>query len=382
MKSESISCEPVTVALVGCGYWGPNLARNFQSLRDCRLVGLCDRSAERLDHISKMHPGVLATPDFSELIERANPDAVVIATPVASHHKLARASLLAGKHTLVEKPLAASVHECDELVGLAGEMGVVMMTGHTFLYSAVVRKVIEIVKSGEIGEVRHIHARRLNFGLFQKDINVTWDLAPHDISIILSILGEYPLSVNCVGRSNVNRGVEDTSITSLAFSGNRLATIQNSWLEPRKVREMTIVGTEGMIVYDDLLGRDAVKVYDIRVDCPPYYDTFGEFQFAYHYGDCRIPHIRHEEPLKVECQHFLECIRKSEQPISSGIDGMKVVQILEAASLSLQNHGAPVPLHSPGISAAGSKFVPVVAPDRGAPANGKQVSSALSESLV
>jgi len=287
------------------------------------------------------------TSDFAELLEQTNPDAVVIATPLASHYKLARASLLAGKHTLVEKPLAATAAECEDLIQLAAERGTVLMTGHTFLYSASVRKVIEIIKSGEIGEVRHIHARRLNFGLFQKDINVTWDLAPHDIAIILSILGEYPQTVNCVGRSNVNAGVEDTCVISLSFGNNRLATIQNSWLEPRKIREMTIVGTEGMIVYDDLLGRDAVKVFDIRVDCPPYYDTFGEFQFAYHYGDCRIPHIRHEEPLKVECQHFLDCIQRKEEPLTSGQSGLDVVRILEAAAHSLRSNGAPVPVSAP-----------------------------------
>lgn len=359
------------MGIVGCGYWGPNLARNFQSINDCQLVGLCDRSAERLSHISRLHPGVAAVSDFRELLDRVNPDAVVIATPVGAHHQLARACLLAGKHTLVEKPLAASVDECEELVELAAAKGVILMTGHTFLYSAGVRKVIEIVKSGEIGEVRHIHARRLNFGLFQKDINVTWDLAPHDISIILSILGEYPSAVNCVGRSNVNSGVEDTCITSLVFDSNRLATIQNSWLEPRKVREMTIVGTEGMIVYDDLLGRDAVKVYDIRVDCPPYYDTFGEFQFAYHYGDCRIPHVRHEEPLKVECQHFLDCIRDGREPLTSGLDGLRVVQILEAAADSLKKHGAPVPVRP--VSPAPDRIQPMMqaTADHGTFPNGK-----------
>ena len=334
--------KSIGIGVVGCGYWGPNLIRNFRILPECQVRAMCDLSNERLDHLGNLYPEVECFTDFQALLSCDNLDAIIISVPVRFHYSLARASLLAGKHTLIEKPMASSVAECDELIKLADSLGLVLMVGHTFLYSSSVRKIEEIVASGEIGDVRHIHARRLNLGLFQKDINVAWDLAPHDISIIIHILKATPDTVNCQGKANINQGIEDTCSMSLSFSGNRWATIQSSWLEPRKVREMTIVGTRGMIVYDDLLGGDSIRIFDVRVECPPYYDTYGDFQYAYHYGDSRIPHVKHEEPLKVECQHFLDCIRNSATPITSGVTGREVVRILEASSLSMKGNGIPV----------------------------------------
>ena len=237
-------------------------------------------------------------------------DAVVIATPVKHHFSLAKASLLAGKHTFIEKPMASSSAECEELIDIAESNGLVLMIGHTFLYSAPVRKISEIVQAGDIGDIRYINSRRLNLGLFQKDINVAWDLAPHDISIILHILGEFPLTVNCQGNAHVTPDIEDVTNMSLTFRHKRFATIQSSWLEPRKVREMTIVGTRRMIVYDDLQTHGKIRIYDVRVERPPHYDTFAEFHYSYHYGDSYIPHIKQEEPLKAECQHFLDCINQ------------------------------------------------------------------------
>jgi predicted dehydrogenase len=215
------------------------------------------------------------------------------------------------------------------------------MIGHTFLYSAPVRKIAEIVRAGDIGDIRYINSRRLNLGLFQKDINVAWDLAPHDISIILYILDEFPLSLNCQGNAHVTPNIEDVTNMSLSFRQKRFATIQSSWLEPRKVREMTIVGTRRMIVYDDLQTLEKVRIYDVRVDRPPHYDTFAEFHYSYHYGDSYIPHIKQEEPLKMECQHFIDCIENGTKPMSSGREGLEMVRILEASSVSLKNGGAP-----------------------------------------
>jgi len=271
-------------------------------------------------------------------------DAVVIATGVGSHFLMAKASLLAGKHTFIEKPMADSVAHCEELVDLAKRQGLVLMTGHTFLYSPVVRRIKEIIDQGEIGELRYICARRLNLGLFQKDINVAWDLAPHDLSIIMYLLGGQPVTVNCQGSAHVTPGIEDVTTMCLQFSGQRSATIQSSWLDPRKVREMTIVGSKRMIVYDDLAPLEKIRVFDMRVERPPHYDTFGEFQYAYHYGDMYAPYIKQEEPLKTECQHFLDCIRTGSTPISCGERGTELVRILEASSASLQLGGAPVAL--------------------------------------
>src|SRR5213593_3486184 len=312
----------VSVGVVGCGYWGPNLIRNFRQLQDCRLQLMCDTSEQRLAHLKSLYPEVEGHKDLGHLLNGAGLDAVIIATPVRFHYAMAKASLLAGKHTFIEKPMASSAEECEELVSIADEKGLVLMIGHTFLYSPAVTKIKEIVDRGDIGDIRYISSRRLNLGLFQKDINVAWDLAPHDISIILHILGEFPVAVNCQGNAHVTPQVEDVTNMSLLFPHKRFATIQSSWLEPRKIREMTIVGSRRMIVYDDLRTREKIRIYDARVERPPHYDTFAEFQYSYHYGDSYIPYIVQEEPLQVECQHFLECIREGKSPMTGGREGL------------------------------------------------------------
>lgn len=337
--------SPITVGVIGCGYWGPNLVRNFKALTTCRLKAICDKNESRLRHLRTLYSDVEAHTDALQVINDGGIDAVVIATPVAYHYSLAKAALCAGKHVLVEKPLAASSAECEELIEIADEKGAVLMTGHTFLYSSSVRKICEIINAGDIGDIRYINSRRLNLGLFQKDINVVWDLAPHDISIILHILDELPLTVNCQGNAHVTAGIEDVTNLSLSFRNKRFATIQSSWLEPRKVREMTIVGTRRMIVYDDLQPLEKIRIYDVRVDRPPHYDTFAEFHYSYHYGDSYIPHIQQEEPLKVECQHFIDCIESGSEPTTSGRSGLELVTILEAATASLKANGAPVNFH-------------------------------------
>ena len=334
--------QPISLGVIGCGYWGPNLVRNFKSLAECRMRAMCDRSQARLKHMRSVYSDVEGMTDYNHFLNGVGLDAVVIATPVKYHFPLAKASLLAGKHTLIEKPMASSSAECEELIEIAQRNGLVLMIGHTFIYSSPVRKIAEIVQAGDIGDIRYINSRRLNLGLFQKDINVAWDLAPHDISIILHILGEFPLTLNCQGNAHVTPDIEDVTNMSLTFSHKRFATIQSSWLEPRKVREMTIVGTRRMIVYDDLKTHGKIRVYDVRVERPPHYDTFAEFHYSYHYGDSYIPHIQQEEPLKIECQHFLDCITKGTRPVSGGKQGLEMVRILEAASVSLERNGAPV----------------------------------------
>jgi predicted dehydrogenase len=289
-----------------------------------------------------LYPEIECCRQVDRLLADSDLEAVVIATPVKHHYELAKACLLAGKHTFIEKPMASSSAECEELIQLADEKGLVLMVDHTFLYSSPVKKIAEIVEAGDIGDIRYINSRRLNLGLFQKDINVAWDLAPHDISIILHILGEFPIAVNCSGNAHVTPNIEDVTNMSLSFRNKRFATIQSSWLEPRKVREMTIVGTQRMIVYDDLQTHEKIRVYDVRVERPPHYDTFAEFQYSYHYGDSYIPHIDQEEPLKAVCEHFLDCINTGTQPATSGREGLELIRILEAASTSLKANGAPV----------------------------------------
>jgi len=305
---------------------------------------MCDISEKRLAHLKSLYPEVGGETDYDHVLNGVGLDAVVIATAVRLHYPMAKAALLAGKHTFIEKPMACSTAECEELIEIARKNGLVLMTGHTFLYSPAVRKIKEIVDSGDIGELRYISARRLNLGLFQKDINVAWDLAPHDISIIRYIMDNQPIAVNCRGSAHVTPGIEDVTTMCLTFRKKQTAIIQSSWLDPRKVREMTIVGSRRMIVYDDVAPLEKIRIFDARVERPPHYDTFAEFHYAYHYGDVYVPYIKQEEPLKVECQHFLDCIRNGTTPISDGKQGLELVEILEASSESLRRGGGPVEL--------------------------------------
>ncbi len=331
-----------TVAIVGCGYWGPNLIRNFNALSDCKVKIICDTDKKRLSYLANLYPGMKTTTNFNDLVGDDEIDAIAIATPVFLHFELAKKSLSAKKHTFIEKPMASSVKECEELIQIADKNKVTLMIGHTFVYTSAVRKIKEIIHNGELGELFYISSRRLNLGLFQKDINVAWDLAPHDISIILFMMGASPVAVNCQGKSHVNVGIEDVTNISLDFSNGGFATIHSSWLDPNKVREMIIVGSKKMIVYDDNQPLEKLKVYDKRVEVPPHYDTYAEFHYSYHYGDMYSPYLKQDEPLKVECQHFLDCIKTGSKPDSSGLDGLKVVQILEASSESLKRGGTRI----------------------------------------
>jgi predicted dehydrogenase len=334
--------DVITVAVAGCGYWGPNHVRNLAALPGCRVKWVCDVDPARLAHMKGLYPSVETCADFDALLGDGEFDAIVVATPVHLHYEMARKSLLAGKHTFVEKPMATASSDCRDLVQIAEEKRLTLMVGHTFIYSAPVRRIKEIVDARDIGEVLYISSRRLNLGLFQKDINVAWDLAPHDISIILYLLGQPPVAVNCQGKSHVTRGIEDVTNMSIDFPNGGFATIQSSWLDPNKVREMIIVGSRRMIVYDDNAPLEKIKIYDKRVERPPHYDTFAEFHYAYHYGDAYIPYIHQVEPLRVEAQHFLDCIRTGKRPETSGYEGMLVIQILEASSQSLKAGGARV----------------------------------------
>jgi predicted dehydrogenase len=334
------------IAVVGCGYWGPNLIRNFYSLPEAKVKYVCDKDKNRLSHMKELYPTVDVIDDFQAVINDTDVHGVAIATPVNTHFKLAKQALKAGKHTFLEKPMASSVAECNELIEIAKEKALALMVGHVFVHSPSVLKIKELIDSGEIGEIFYISMRRLNLGLFQKDINVAWDLAPHDISIALFLLGENPVSVNCQGKAHINPNIEDITNISLNFNSGRFATIQSSWIDPRKIREITIVGSKKMVVYDDTEPLEKIKVFDKRVSVPPHYDTFAEFQYSYHYGDISIPYIKQTEPLKVECQDFIDAIKSGKKPVVCGEKGRDVVQILEASSISLKNNGAEVKLNA------------------------------------
>ncbi len=336
----------LTVGVVGLGYWGPNLARNFNHLPGCRLGALCDLDPERLEKMRTLYPKVAHYVSFNQMLEEANLDAVIVATPVHQHFPLGRAALLAGKHVLIEKPLASGVAECEELIALAGRSGLTLMTGHIFVYSSAVQLIRKFISSGDLGDIRYINSQRLNLGLYQNDINVVWDLAPHDLSMILFLLDSSPSAVNCQGHANITPGIEDVANVSLSFACGRFATVQSSWLEPRKVRQMTIVGTRQMIIYDDIEPLEKIRIYDTRIERPPHYNSLGEFQYAYHYGDSFIPRLDQIEPLRQMSQHFLDCIHSGEPPLSSGERGLEVVRILEACSASLKTNGGRIAIQT------------------------------------
>jgi predicted dehydrogenase len=303
---------------------------------------LCDVNPDRLAYMKKLYHHAKTTVTFEDMINNNDIDAVAIATPVRFHFEMAKAALLAKKHTFIEKPMATSTQECTELIDLAQKQSLTLMIGHTYVYSSCVRKIKNIIDDGDLGEIQYISSRRLNLGLFQKDINVAWDLAPHDLTIVLYVLGKTPTGVNCQGKAHITEEIEDVTNMTLTFSNGAIALIQSSWLDPNKIRQMTFVGRRRMLIYDDTEPLEKIKIYDKRVETPPHYDTFAEFQYAYHYGDMYCPYIKQDEPLKIECQHFLDCIKSGTEPISSGLDGLNVVRILEAASESLKKGGTIV----------------------------------------
>lgn len=330
------------VGVIGCGYWGPNLIRNFQQLNRSRVVRVADLDQARLQHMKSLYPDIDTAMDYKAIIDDPLIDIVAIATPVGTHYRFAAEAIAAGKHVFVEKPIAASAKDAESLVRLARSHKVKLMVGHTFIYTAAVRKMKEIIQSGELGDIYYINSQRLNLGLFQKDINVLWDLAPHDISIILFLLDKEPLWISATGSSNVNGAMEDVAVLTMKFDEKLISFTQVSWLDPDKIRRMTVVGSKKMMVYDDVQPTEKIRIYDKAVEMPRHYDTFAEFHYSYKYGDIVIPKIDGKEPLSTELSHFLDCIEQDLLPMSSGEKGEDVVRILEAADISLHTDSALV----------------------------------------
>ncbi|MFX0132631.1 MAG: Gfo/Idh/MocA family protein [Candidatus Hodarchaeota archaeon] len=330
----------INIAVVGCGYWGPNLVRNFNQLSTCRIVKCCDLCEEKLKRIKTLYPNIQTTSRLEEILEDSSIDGVAIATPVYTHFDIGKKCLDRDKHVMIEKPLASSSKKCMDLIQLAESKNKVLMVGHTFEYTAAVNKAREIVERKELGDIYYISCIRVNLGLFQPDINVIWDLAPHDISIILYVMQELPISINSQGKAHFKERIEDVATITLNFQNGGIAFIHNSWLDPCKIRRITIVGSKKMLVYDDVNSNEKIKIYDKGVEVPPYYDTYAEFHFSYRYGDIYTPRLNEYEPLRMECEHFIECIATGEIPRSDGYSGLRVVSILEAANKSLKNHGA------------------------------------------
>jgi predicted dehydrogenase len=343
----------VRIGVIGCGYWGPNLIRNFVSLTNSEVEIVADTRLERLKHIKSLYPQVQITEDYHQLFS-LNLDAAVIATPPATHFAIAKDCLDNGLHTFVEKPMTLNSHDSEELVDLAERNLLTLMVGHTYEYNPAVQKVKEIIESGELGDIYYLHAVRVNLGLFQSDSNVIWDLAPHDISILLYLLDHFPLSIQAIGEACIFNDKPDLVYMHLEFPDKVSAHLHLSWLDPRKVRRITIVGSNKMLIYDDIESLEKIKIYDKGVETPPYTDTYADFHLSYRYGDVVIPYIQFTEPLRVECQHFIDCINDGDQqPISSGKQGLQVIQILEAAERSLKSKGLRQQLTSEGHPVTG-----------------------------
>jgi predicted dehydrogenase len=332
----------VRIGVVGLGYWGPNLVRCFSSIEGCQLTAVCDQSLGQLKRIKSHHPAVFATDSFDDLLDRV--DAVVIATPTGTHFKLASTALMRKLHVFVEKPLAKTTMECRQLVELAEQNGRILFVGHVFLHSAPVKTLRDLVASGDLGSISYISSRRLNLGPVRKDVSALYDLAPHDISMMLYLLGQSPDSVTCSGFDRLKPGVHDVCNLTMNFKGNRMGMIHVSWLDPRKERVLTVVGDRKMAVYDDL-EQEKIKIFDKGIDVPTSSSgDYADFQHAYRYGGSYCPYIHEFEPLKAECADFVRCILHGETPLTDGVNGLQVVEVLQAANESLFRGGHPIQL--------------------------------------
>lgn len=335
----------IRIGVLGLGYWGPNLVRCFSEIENCKVTAVCDSRYDQLLRIRDRFPRVYPFEDFDTLLERDLVDAVVIATPTATHFELASKAIARGLHVFVEKPLARTAEQCRQLISAAEENGSTLFVGHVFLHSTPVRKLQELVTSGELGNVSYISSRRLNLGPVRKDVSSLYDLATHDISMMLYLLGSQPERVSCSGLDHLKPGVHDVCNLSMFFGGNRMGMIHVSWLDPRKERVLTVVGDRRMAVYDDL-EQEKIKIYDKGIDAPKPAADYAEFQISYRYGGSYCPFVQEREPLKAECEDFIRCITENTQPLTGGENGLQVVEVLEAAQRSLLHHGRPVELES------------------------------------
>ena len=333
--------SPVTIGVVGCGYWGPNLLRNFADNERVEVRWLCDANAPRLASLARRYPFAQTSSDAYKLFQDTNLDAVVIATPVSTHYPLVKAALQAGKHVLVEKPFTATAREAEELIALAGRNELTLMVDHTFIYTGAVRKIKELVDSGELGELLYFDSVRINLGLFQSDINVVWDLAPHDLSIMDYLIARQPIAVNATGSCHIEPGIENIAYLMLRFADDFIAHFHFNWLAPVKIRRALLGGSKKMVVYDDIEPTEKVRVYDKGVmvtrrdgdiDPEAAYTTL----VSYRTGDVWVPKLDNTEALRHVSQEFIDAIEEKRAPLTDGYAGLRVVRLLEAAQQSIK----------------------------------------------
>lgn len=334
----------INIGVIGCGYWGAKHARVVSELDGARLHSVADLDYEKVKPIIAKYEGVEGLTSINALINNPEIDAVIIATPASTHYMLALQALNAGKHVMVEKPLTLFPQEAQHLVDISNESKLTLMVGHTFEYHARVETLRNIIRSGELGELYYLDAARLNLGLYQRDVNVIHDLSPHDISVMIFVLGQRPVEVSTKGYSVVHGGVVDVAYIEYRFANGFVANSRVSWLSPKKAREMTIVGSKKMVIYDDVSETDPIQIFERGITPPQETEQFADWKFSYQYGDVVSVPVSGPEPLKRELTHFIDCLKTGQKPLTDGLNGRTVVSVLHAAQLSLKNNGRPQPV--------------------------------------
>ena len=334
----------MNVGVVGYGYWGPNLVRNFMSLDGLRVKSVSDLNENRLKTLYGQYPSIAITTDYTDLIKDPEIHAIIVATPVSSHYSIAKEALEAGKHCFVEKPLTQTSEQAQELIDIAERKNVHLFVDYTFLFTGAVQKMKQLVQQGALGELLYFDSVRINLGLFQHDVNVIWDLAPHDLSIMDYLIGRPAQAVSAIGACHVGNGLENVAYVSVIYDDNLVAHFHVNWLAPVKMRQIILGGSEKMVVYDEM-SMEKIKIYDRGVNLPvDKKEITNTSQFKYRMGDMVAPKLDDSEALKTECQYILKCIRSGERPINDGYAGLRIVKIIEAATQSMKNKGAAVSL--------------------------------------
>ena len=327
----------IKIGVIGCGYWGPNIVRNFNMLQKCQVTGICDSNVASLKKIVKLTPNAETFTESSDLINSKDIDVIAVVTPVSTHFNLAKKALLSGKHVFVEKPFTMTAVEAQELIEIAQKKKLQIMVDHTFLFTGAVRKIKEMIDSQMLGMIYYYDSTRLNLGLFQHDVNVIWDLAPHDFSIMLHVLGEQPVAVSACGANHINQMVNVAYIT-VHFDSTLIAHFNVNWLSPVKVRNTLIGGEKKMLLWNDVIADDKIKVYDKGVEVRDKEDI-NNLLVSYRSGDMYSPKLDQREALSLECEHFVECLEQNKSPINDGRIGLEVVKLLEACDESLHDDG-------------------------------------------
>ncbi len=332
----------IRMGVIGYGYWGPNIVRNFNSIDSARVIAVCDKNNSTLQRLSRTYPDIDLSRNCQEIITADDIDAVAVVTPVSTHFDLARKVLQNGKHLFIEKPFTATVAQAEELIGLAERKNLTIMVDHTLLFTGAVRKMKEIIDEGILGELYYYDSARVNLGLFQHDVNVIWDLAPHDFSIMDYLIKERPVAISTCGKSHFNN-LEDIAYVTVYFANNMIAHFNVNWLSPVKVRSTLIGGEKKMLVYNDMSADEKIKVYDKGIDVKNKQGVY-DLLVSYRSGDMWAPRVHQTEALKVESEYFVDCILNDKIPINDGHAGLRVVRILDACNESLKNNGKMVNL--------------------------------------